>query len=104
MQAGNKNFLMTNKNFIQESNDTGAGRYRVPDNLKKYIRQNSVISRSPGRINLIGEHTDYNNGFVLPAAIDKAADFVITPRYDHEIHVHSVFINKKYTTVIIELI
>jgi len=36
------------------------------------IVENKVIkAEAPGRINLIGEHTDYNNGFVLPAAIDK---------------------------------
>ena len=35
--------------------------------------------RSPGRINIIGEHTDYNMGFVLPAAIDKSIYFAISP-------------------------
>lgn len=34
-----------------------------------------VVINSPGRINLIGEHTDYNNGYVLPAAIDKTITF-----------------------------
>ena len=34
-----------------------------------------LIIVSPGRINIIGEHTDYNNGFVLPTAIDKKIDF-----------------------------
>jgi galactokinase len=36
-----------------------------------------MIVNSPGRINLIGEHTDYNNGFVMPAAIDKGIQFAI---------------------------
>lgn len=38
-----------------------------------------IIVRSPGRINLIGEHTDYNDGFVMPAAINKEAVFAIAP-------------------------
>lgn len=38
-----------------------------------------VIVRSPARINLIGEHTDYNLGFVLPAAIDKEIIFAVAP-------------------------
>lgn len=41
---------------------------------------------SPGRVNLIGEHTDYNEGFVLPAAIDKAIYLVAGPRTDNELH------------------
>ena len=35
----------------------------------------NLTINSPGRINLIGEHTDYNNGFVLPTAIDKKIQF-----------------------------
>ena len=45
-----------------------------------FIRQFSaepLIIRSPGRINLIGEHTDYNDGFVMPAAIDKEIIFAL---------------------------
>jgi galactokinase len=45
-----------------------------------------IIVRSPGRVNIIGEHTDYNDGFVLPAAIDKAAYLAISVRDDDEIH------------------
>jgi galactokinase len=48
-----------------------------------------LIVRSPGRINIIGEHTDYNEGFVLPAAIDKAIYVAISPRNDNEIHLYA---------------
>jgi galactokinase len=39
------------------------------------FQQEPLFVIAPGRINLIGEHTDYNNGFVMPAAIDKAVNF-----------------------------
>ena len=48
-----------------------------------------LIVRSPGRINIIGEHTDYNKGFVLPAAIHQSAFIGIHPREDDEIHLYS---------------
>ena len=46
----------------------------------------SLVVKSPGRINLIGEHTDYNHGFVLPAAIDKYIEVAIGKRTDGVIH------------------
>ena len=44
------------------------------------------VARAPGRVNLIGEHTDYNNGFVLPAAINKAIYMAVSRRSDDELH------------------
>jgi len=46
----------------------------------------SLVVKSPGRINLIGEHTDYNHGFVLPAAIDKYIEVAIGKRSDGVLH------------------
>ena len=43
------------------------------------FEQDPLMVRSPARINLIGEHTDYNGGFVLPAAIDKELLFAVAP-------------------------
>jgi galactokinase len=43
----------------------------------------SLVVRAPGRVNLIGEHTDYNDGFVLPVAVDRAAWLAVSPRDDH---------------------
>nr|MBA3794473.1 galactokinase family protein [Rubrobacter sp.] len=39
--------------------------------VEKFGEEPGVVASAPGRINLIGEHTDYNGGFVLPCAIDR---------------------------------
>jgi galactokinase len=46
------------------------------------FKKEPFLVRSPGRINLIGEHTDYNDGFVMPAAINKEIIFAIAPSDD----------------------
>jgi galactokinase len=47
------------------------------------------IFRAPGRVNLIGEHTDYNDGFVMPAAVGFSTHVGISPRSDGKLLVHS---------------
>ncbi len=62
-----------------------------------------LFVKSPGRINLIGEHTDYNLGFVLPAAIDKAIYIAIGKRTDSEIHLIAADVNESFSFSIAEL-
>ena len=49
------------------------------------------VWQAPGRVNLIGEHTDYNEGFVLPFAIDKTAKVAIRLREDSTVRLLSLF-------------
>ncbi|WP_207434139.1 galactokinase [Sabulibacter ruber] len=57
--------------------------------FKELFKTEPVVVRSPGRVNLIGEHTDYNEGFVLPAAINKEIYFAIAPNGTQTMRAHA---------------
>ncbi len=54
-----------------------------------YGTEPEILASAPGRINLIGEHTDYNNGYVLPAAIQLRNYFLAAPRKDRQVRVRA---------------
>ena len=56
------------------------------------------VWQAPGRVNLIGEHTDYNEGFVLPFAIDKTAQVAVRVRADSTVRMLSTFGHQGLTT------
>jgi len=68
--------------------------------FKELFNEEPVIVRSPGRANLIGEHTDYNLGFVLPCAIDKAIYFAVAPRQDTICTLYALNMNESFETSI----
>lgn len=55
-----------------------------------YGHSPGLVVRAPGRANLIGEHTDYNDGFVMPLAVDRALWLAIAPRGDDTLRIHSL--------------
>jgi galactokinase len=66
----------------------------LTDAFAKIYGRKPQLFGAPGRVNLIGEHTDYNGGFVLPAALDRETVAAVTPRDDRKIVVRSTNLNK----------
>ncbi|MBK8024170.1 MAG: galactokinase [Chloroflexi bacterium] len=64
----------------------------------------AFITRAPGRVNLIGEHTDYNDGFVLPMAIDRAVWIALRPRQDGYVFIHSLEFDESAEFLLAEMI
>jgi len=63
-----------------------------------------ALYSAPGRVNLIGEHTDYCDGFVMPAAIDFSTLIAISPRSDGRVHAHSVNFNERIDRSLADLL
>jgi galactokinase len=88
---------MTSKPRLQHALERvyGSGASAQQDRYAKALAQfqqhfgsgETLIFRAPGRVNLIGEHTDYNHGYVLPAALDKDVLLVVRPRRDNLIRI-----------------
>ncbi len=71
----------------------------VHEKFVSLFNSEPVIVRSPGRINLIGEHTDYNGGFVMPAAINYDTVFAIAPATDEVSEVYSVKYDERFEVI-----
>ena len=62
----------------------------VLQHFRESFASEPTIYFSPGRINLIGEHVDYNDGFVMPAAIDKGIYYAVAANNSNELHFYAM--------------
>lgn len=63
---------------------------------KQFGSKPQVCVRAPGRVNVIGEHIDYNGGHVLPMAISRAIQIAATPRTDGQFRLYAAQMNERY--------
>lgn len=71
---------------------------RIVNIFKDRFGSEPLVYRAPGRVNLIGEHTDYNEGFVMPAAINRYAYFAIKPNNTGMYRFHAADFNRDFST------
>jgi galactokinase len=90
----------------------GGNTSQYPENIRENVittfrdrfgAQPTMIARAPGRINVIGEHTDYNEGFVLPAAIENAVYVAASPRTDNTVRMYSLSFDELATFTLDQL-
>lgn len=74
---------------LENETSTSSFERAVAQFKKQFQASPKWVSHAPGRVNLIGEHIDYNDGFVLPAAIDRRLSIAARPISSAEIHIFS---------------
>ena len=72
----------------------------IAEKFREAFNTEPLVVRSPGRVNLIGEHTDYNDGFVLPAAINKAIYVAAAISISDQCYFIAADMNEEYKTYI----
>jgi len=70
---------------------------------QKFGQPPRVETRAPGRVNLLGEHVDYNNGIVLPAAIDRVVTLVAAPTFDGSVTLNAIDLGEQVSFTITEI-
>src|ERR1700686_4251224 len=65
--------------------------------FQQYFGKECRIAAAPGRVNLIGEHTDYNQGFVLPGAIDKNIYLALATNRDNLLNLRALEFNEHFS-------
>ncbi|MFO8022693.1 MAG: galactokinase [Perlabentimonas sp.] len=71
---------------------------KIKQTFEQKFSASPILVKSPGRVNLIGEHTDYNDGFVLPAAINRYAYFAIKPNGLNDYRFYSYDFGRSFCT------
>ena len=94
-QPRHENTVLSNiANISKQSNlgERAAAAFRAT-----YGRDPEIVTRAPGRVNLLGAHVDYNDGWVLPAAIERAAWVAAAPNGEDAVRIHFIDFNEEGT-------
>lgn len=70
---------------------------KIGEVFRQRFNKEPLIIAAPGRVNLIGEHTDYNEGFVLPGAVDKRIYIAVAPNNTDTINVYANQFNENFS-------
>jgi galactokinase len=81
--------------FAYSQPATNAAAHTLKTLFAELYGASPAFYRAPGRVNLIGEHTDYNDGFVMPAALDLYTYVAVSPRTDRRLQVYSANFKEK---------
>ncbi|MCP4660193.1 MAG: galactokinase [bacterium] len=85
------------RRFPRRGTNGGLPEAVVESFRRRYGRDPAVVVRAPGRVNLLGAHIDYSEGWVMPAAIDRAVWLAAAPAAENELRIHALDLDQTAT-------